>query len=243
MLFFFQMGKDQSLPVQIQIVGTAEGIEHQTTAPGTGFQQQMDLRIMAQRFKMAYAFHRLSDGFLIDDTSLSEGYVKGKSLANLPLKHLQLHLAHKLHLYFPQAFVPKDVQLRVFLLQLTQFTHGFGQITILRQQHPIGQHRFQQRCLRLRFAPQTLPREGALKTGNSTHRAGFYHLGLFVFGARIQPQLIGHFRPFTPVVRAGKQALYPQLPTGDLQIGQTGALRIPGDLVDPRAKLRRIRRC
>ena len=49
MLFFLQMGQDQPLPVQLQIVGVAGAGKAQAAARFARLQQQMDLGIMAQR--------------------------------------------------------------------------------------------------------------------------------------------------------------------------------------------------
>ena len=66
MLFFLQMGKDQPLPVEIQFVCAAAAVKLHSAAPFSRFQQQMDLRVMPQRFKMADAFHCVRNGLTIE---------------------------------------------------------------------------------------------------------------------------------------------------------------------------------
>ena len=63
--FFQQMSEDQPLPVQVQLIRGAGRGDGQAAARFAGFQQQMNLRIMAQRFIMAHALHRGRDGLFV----------------------------------------------------------------------------------------------------------------------------------------------------------------------------------
>ena len=60
-----QVGQNQPLPVQVQRIGAANAGKLQAAARLAGFQQQMNLRIMAQRFIMAHALHRGRDGLFV----------------------------------------------------------------------------------------------------------------------------------------------------------------------------------
>ena len=66
---FFQMGQDQSLPVQIQVIGATSGVKDQSAAPFARLQQQVHLGIMAQRLKMAYTFNGVFYGFFIENST------------------------------------------------------------------------------------------------------------------------------------------------------------------------------
>ena len=134
------------------------------------------------------------------------------------------------------------MKLGIFFFQLTELAHGFGDVAILGQQHPIGQNRLKHRCLHHFFCTKALSGEGALQTGNCTDAAGFHLIGQFIFRAGIDSQLICFFSPIAPTVLSGKQRFYPQRSTGDLQVGQTGSLRVPGNFINPGPKIGRILR-
>ena len=80
MTFFLQMGQDQPLPVPIQHIFTAVSLKLQTTAPFSRLHPQMDLRIVAQRLKMAYPFYRLRKGLLVYNTSRAEFHFHTKTV-------------------------------------------------------------------------------------------------------------------------------------------------------------------
>src|SRR5699024_7993683 len=65
-----QVSHHQPLPVAVQHILTAVTAYDKTAAPLAWFQQQMHLRIMAQRLKMPHTLHRITDGFFVDDISL-----------------------------------------------------------------------------------------------------------------------------------------------------------------------------
>ena len=67
-----QMGENQPLPVQVQLVGGAGGGQLHPAAPGTRLQQEMDLGIVAQRFEVTDALHRAGDGLPIQHPARAE---------------------------------------------------------------------------------------------------------------------------------------------------------------------------
>ena len=64
-LFFFQMGQHQPLPVFVQHLFPAVGGKLHPAAGGQGFQLEVHLGIVAEGLVVAHALHRLGDGLLI----------------------------------------------------------------------------------------------------------------------------------------------------------------------------------
>ena len=119
-LLFFQMGQHQTLPVFIQHLFPAVGGKLHPAAPGQRLQQQMHLGIVAQRLVVAYAFHGLGDGLLIQNAARTKGYFQPEPLRQQAAQHFQLYLAHQLHMNFAQCLVPHHMELGFFLLQQVQ---------------------------------------------------------------------------------------------------------------------------
>ena len=65
MFFFFQMGKNQSLPVLCKDIFTACCKKLTSAAWFSRFYEKMNFRIMTKRFKMSYAFYRLCNSFFV----------------------------------------------------------------------------------------------------------------------------------------------------------------------------------
>ena len=98
---FRQMGQNQPLPVQIQLVGGTVGGQNQAAAPGSGLQEEMHFSIVAQGFEMADALHGVCDGFPVADGALSEIHLHIEPLPQAAAQDLHLHLAHELDMDFP----------------------------------------------------------------------------------------------------------------------------------------------
>ena len=111
---FQQVGEDQPLPVQVQLIRGAGGGDGQAAARFAGLQQQMHLRIVPQRLKVANALHRIGDGLPVADGPGAEADLYPQPLPDEPLQNFHLHLAHELGMDLP--VVPDDVKLGVFLL-------------------------------------------------------------------------------------------------------------------------------
>ena len=147
MAFFFQMRKNQPLSVSVQYILTAAGSKLQTASRLSRLQEKMYLCIMAQRLKMSNSFHRTCNGFLVYNISCIKRNIYTKSFFRQTFQYLHLHLSHNLHMDFSQSFVPDNMELRFFLLQLTQALKHFMDITVLRKLYPIGQNRLKKRQL------------------------------------------------------------------------------------------------
>ena len=64
-LLFFEVGQHQPLPVLVQHLFPAVGVELHPAAAGQGFQLEVDFRIVAEGFVVAHALDGLGDRFLI----------------------------------------------------------------------------------------------------------------------------------------------------------------------------------
>ena len=109
-------------------------------------------------------------------------------------------------------------------------------IRTLRQQHLIAEHRLQHRHIAVPLCPK--PGAGLCmgQAGHSAHLSRADGLGQGIFCAGIQPQLVRLFCPRLAVRFAGEQSLYLQLPAGDPQPCQAGALLVLRYLEHPCTK-------
>ena len=184
------MSHHQPLPVAVQHILTAVTAYDKTAAPLAWFQQQMHLRIMAQRLKMPHTLHRITDGFFIDDISLVKLHLGLKPPGNEAFENLDLHLAHHLGMDLFQAAVPDDMQLWFFLFQHPQILQQPMDITALRRQHPVGKHRFQHRLHIIPLASQSLSGPGEGQSGHRADRSRQRFLQRLIPSAGIEADLI-----------------------------------------------------
>ena len=70
--FFTQVSQDQMLIILVQLVRAQFGLDAQAAASLAGLKQQMDLRIMPQRFIMSDPFHAIADRLPIYDVTRTE---------------------------------------------------------------------------------------------------------------------------------------------------------------------------
>ena len=140
---FGQMREDQALPVPVEHVLAAGGIKRQPRAALGGLEQQVHLGIVAQRLEMSHALDRCRDRLLIQDAAGIDLHVHIEPLADEAFEHLDLHRAHELDVDLAQRLVPDDVQLRVFLLKLTQARQKRARVHIRRQTDAVRQHRLE----------------------------------------------------------------------------------------------------
>ena len=140
---FGQMREDQALPVPVEHVLAAGGIKRQPRAALGGLEQQVHLGIVAQRLEMSHALDRCRDRLLIQDAAGIDLHVHIEPLADEAFEHLDLHRTHELDVDLAQRLVPDDVQLRVFLLKLTQARQKRARIHIRRQTDAVRQHRLE----------------------------------------------------------------------------------------------------
>jgi hypothetical protein len=87
---------------------------------------------MAQGLKMADALNGIRNGFLINNAAPAEADFKPEALSDYVLQHLKLNLAHQLHLYFAEALIPDNAQLRILSLMEFDFLLGGVNVCALR---------------------------------------------------------------------------------------------------------------
>ncbi len=153
MLLFFQMGQDQPLPVPIQHILAADRCELQAAPRLSRFQQQMNLRIVPQRFKMSHAFHRIRDCFFVYNVSRPKFHLHMEPFQDQALQDLNLHFPHKLDMDLSQRFIPYDMQQRLLFLQLPEVFQHHMNVTVRRELDLVGQNRLQNGHSRLRLDP------------------------------------------------------------------------------------------
>ena len=140
-----------------------------------------------------------------------------------------------------REFLPPDhMQLRKFFLQNPELPQKLMDITALRRQKLIGQHRLQRRKRAPALVSQTFPRPGAGQSGHCADGSRRCLLYGFKTAAGTKTDLICLFLPVFSVGLATNDLLYFQGAASHLQIGQTVSLPVPADLVYTRAKIRRI---
>ena len=216
---FGQMGQDQPLPVQVQLIGGAVAFKSQPAAAGQRFHQQMHLGIVAQRLIVTDALNRGGNGLLVKNAPLLKADGQSKALHRHALQNLPLDLSHQPHPDLPLLLLPLQVELRVLLLQLAQLCKcGMG-VGALRQRHPAAYHRLQQGRAPLLLGAKTFPGIALAQAGYSSDRSSRGFLHRLVFGPIIQPYL-GDLLP----ARQGHADL--QRTAGHLQVGQPAALRV-----------------
>ena len=231
-LLFRHVGQNQALIGAIQHIRGADRVEHQSRARLPRLQQQMHLRIVAQRLKMPHTLHGVPDGFLVEDPPGTQLNIQRKPLRHQLPEDLQLHLTHDLHLN--AAAFPEDVQLGVFLLQLPQPGQHRHGIAASGQLHPIGHDRLQQRRCTGRLRAQSLSREGGGKPRDRAEAARACLLRRSEFLPGVQPDLHDlFFQRIALLVCIIYNVAHLQPAPGDPQPGQPRPLGIPGDFIDP----------
>ena len=115
--FLSKMRKYQPLPVQVQHIRTAHGIQRDSASRLPRLHQQMYLRIVAERFKMSDSFYYISYRFFINNISGSKCHFHAKSVFDQALQYLRLHRSHQLHMNLAKFFIPHDPQHRIFFFK------------------------------------------------------------------------------------------------------------------------------
>ena len=110
----------------------------------------------------------------------------------------------------------------------------------VRQLHPVGQDRLQDRPGPVRLDPQPLSGEGVTQARPRHYVPGLRRVHGAEFRPGVEPELIRLFLPDRVPLPASEQFLGPQRAAGDLHVGQPGALRVPRDLEHLGAEFCRI---
>ena len=244
-----QVGEDEPLPVPRQAVLRTEGGEAQAAPRLSGLQQEVDLRVVAQRLIVAHPLRRGGDGLPVDDAPGAEVHLHPEAGGDEGAQDLQLDLSHELEMDLLEALVPEDVELGVLLrqeLELVQRRVGVHKgpaLAVLRQEEAVAEHRLQVRRGGGGLGPQPLSGEGAIEArdGADGPRRGLLHRSELTAG--VDADLLHLLLPAALPLPAGEEGLHPQSAASDLQMGQTGPLsRIAADLEDLGGELRRVHR-
>ena len=138
-----QVCHDQALPVDCQHIGSAAVLKYKAAPRHTGLQQQMHLRIVAQRLKVPDAFHSPGYGLLVDDRRIAEIHAKPQTLPDHALKDLLLHLPHDLGCDLFFLLIIAQMQGRILFFQNREVLICFEQVFAGRQDHFAAQYRLQ----------------------------------------------------------------------------------------------------
>ena len=138
---------------------------------------------------------------------------------------------------FAQTLVPDDAELRFFLLQFAELGKHGAHLRAGRKPDAVGHHGGEQSGLPLGLCAETIAGQ---QRGKPRHRAdctSFDSFRLCIVRAGVQPYLRDlFFNPFAAPWGIGNGHPHPETAARDLQKGQTVALGVAGDLIDPRGK-------
>ena len=226
-----QIREDETLPVEIQIVHAAQGLQHDAFAGAQRLHQQVDFCVMAQRFEMPHAFHGFFDGLFVQDAARVDGDGHPEAVFDDLLQHFDLHFAHQLGADLLQARLPDDAQHGVFLRQLRQLLQRGMDVRAVCGQYAVGEHRFQQRLLRLPFGADGLPGVGQNRAAQGKDLTRDDFLRRLVFNAVIDADLADLLAFFLAVIQPCRDlAAHLQAAAGEFHPGEPCAVVCPGDL-------------
>ena len=225
------------MPVPIQHVLGDDAFQLDPAPTRQRLQEQMHLRIMAQRLKVSHALHAIRDGLPIKDPSFIQFQIHIEAFLHQAFEDLRLDLAHELQLDASVPFIPAQMQLGIFFsqkLQLRQQNHGIHPVL---QQKPVAHHRLQNRFRSGRFRAQTLPGPAVLQAQNRTDISRFGLLERFKFKPRVAPYLGDFFfaERVCPV-RVRNKTTYFKLPARYLHQSHPVSLGVMLNLIDPRGE-------
>ena len=231
-----QMGQDEPLPVAVEVRPRGRRRRTAARSPLPRLEQQVHLGVVAERLVVPDPLHRRGDRLPVEDAALPEADLHPEPFPDEAAQHLELHLAHELHMELLERLVPHDVQLRVLLLKPAETGERGVRVHSPRQFHPVAEHRTQRRELGIRLRAEALPGTGAGKPRGGAHHAGERLLHRPELRPRIDAQLVDLLLPRLPLPASGNRRLDPEAAAGDLQVGEPDALLVPADLVDLRAE-------
>ena len=133
---------------------------------------------------------------------------------------------------FLQRFIPYDMKLRLFLLQLTQLRQQHSRLTVRRKLDLIGQNRLQKRHAPFPLPSKSLSRIRPGQTGNGTDLSRLHFPGQLIFFSGIDTDLVDLFFPCLFCLSARQHGFYLQASSRDFHPGQPVSLRVSGDLID-----------
>ena len=234
------MGKDEPLPVAIQVILEGAGTRHNARSALRRLHQQLNLRIMAQRLKMARPAHRRGHGLAIQDASGTKGHLEPKAIQQLTRHHLALNLSHKLHVHLLQLLVPRNAQQGILVRKLSQRLHQRGSVRT-RRAHAIGEHGYQSGLGQTRLRAQSAPRQHLRQSGHRAHLPRRHLARDLKRVGIIDAHLVDLLVPCRTAVKAAQLLLGTQHAAGNLDPGQALAMRPATHSVHARGELIRPR--
>ena len=175
---------------------------------------------------MPHAEDRRGDGLAVDDAALAEAHVQAEAIQDQAAQHLELDLAHQLHMDLSVALVPDDAQHRVLLLKLAEFRERAVRVRAVGQDELIGQHRLQERRGRLGLGAEAETDIAVAQARDGDDAARARLLERTELDAGVEAQLIGLFAVGAALCFIGERGFYAQRPARDLQPRQARALRV-----------------
>ena len=166
-----QVGQHETLPVAGERVDAAFAFKHQTAPGFSRFKQQMHLRIVPERLKVADALYGLGNRLFIYDRRPSECNLQVEPLLHNFLQDLPLDLSHHTRGDLPLALVVRDLQHRLLLLENAQILVGLVRVRPLRQQDLPGQDGDDKTGVPGGICAETLPGVGRGQTADRAHTA------------------------------------------------------------------------
>ena len=112
--------EDEALPVEIEVVGGADGSVLHARSARQRLQEQVCLDVVAQRLVVAVAHDGRRDGLLVEDRSLSEGDIRTEALVQALAHDLQLDGTHEHEADLAELVVPCHTEHRILLRELAQ---------------------------------------------------------------------------------------------------------------------------
>ena len=240
-----EMGHDQPLPVECQVIDTAPALKDQAAPRLSGLKEEMDLRIVPQRLEVADSLRRFCDSLLINDPGRAEIHLHAKPFQDQPLQDLPLDPAHDLDSDLFFLLVIGEVKHRILLLQSPQ--HPVGAIEVLTgRKDEAALHDGLQELFRLRrlcLRPQALPCAGGGQAGHRDNDPRRSLLQGFKFYSFIEAQL-GSLLRLPLLVDTFRNNLPGQKRSArHLQPGEPGTVPVVCDLVYPRPEAVPADRC
>ena len=186
---------------------------------------------------MAHALHGVPDGLPVHDAPRVKAHIQVEALLNEPFQNLRLHSAHELHGDIPRPLIPGDVQLWVLLLKLHQFGQQGRRVGAGGEDHPVAEHRLQNRFRRPVRRAQTLARPGGAEPQHGADLPRLHSVSGLVFAAGIQADLVDFFLQLLAALGGIAQGCSDlQLTSANFQPGHAAALGIPGNFKYPGGK-------
>ena len=233
-LLLLQVGEDQPLPVCGQTVRGNLALEDQSAARLAGREDQVDLRVVAQGFKVADAFHGVGDGLAVGDASAVKTDLHVETFCHQILQDLGLDLTHQLHPDLFGLLIPENVKLGLLLLEAPELRQHGGGIDPVRKQDAVAEHGGEQGHAGGLFRAETFPGPGLCEAGDRDDSAGRRFLQRRELLSVVVAELV------RLLAELRDHHLRAEGTAGDLHPGQAGALFVPGDLEDPGTKVLRI---